>query len=98
MLDGIQLLHYVRCFASLGKIIPSERPGHVLLEQWNPMGAVGCISAFNFPVAVFGWNAAIALVTGNTILWKPASTTPLTAIATTKIVEKVPILLSQSQE
>lgn len=52
-----------------GSVIPSERPGHVMLEQWNPLGVVGVISAFNFPVAVYGWNSAIALVAGNSVIW-----------------------------
>ncbi|CAF3829738.1 unnamed protein product [Rotaria sp. Silwood1] len=72
-----------------GKILPSERPGHVLMEQWNPLGIIGIITAFNFPCAVFGWNQAIALACGNVTLWKGAPTTPLTSIATTKIVERV---------
>lgn len=76
-----------RMFA--GKVIPSERPGHMLLEQWNPLGCVGVITAFNFPVAVFGWNQTLALVTGNTTLWKGAPSTPLTSIAVTKVVEAV---------
>jgi len=72
-----------------GKVIPSERPGHALLEMWNPLGVVGVISAFNFPCAVYGWNSAIAMVCGNTLMWKPAPSTPLTAIATTKIIQSV---------
>lgn len=48
-----------------GQVLPSERPGHVLLENWNPLGVVGVISAFNFPVAVYGWNSAIAMVSDN---------------------------------
>nr|CDJ91936.1 Aldehyde dehydrogenase domain containing protein [Haemonchus contortus] len=72
-----------------GTILPSERPGHALLEQWNPLGVVGVISAFNFPCAVYGWNNALALVTGNSVIWKPAPSTPLTAIAVTKLVEGV---------
>ena len=59
------------------------------MEQWNPLGIVGVISAFNFPCAVFGWNNAISLVCGNVTLWKGAPTTPLTSIATTKIIAKV---------
>ena len=51
-----------------GLILPSERPGHVLLEQWNPLGVIGVISAFNFPIAVYGWNSAIAMVTKEKIL------------------------------
>lgn len=72
-----------------GQIIPSERPGHILLEQWNPLGVVGVISAFNFPCAVYGWNNAIAMVCGNSLLWKPAPSTPLVSIAVTKIIEGV---------
>lgn len=72
-----------------GKWLPSERPGHVLLEAWNPLGVVGVITAFNFPVAVYGWNSAIALVCGDTLLWKTASTTPLCGVAVTKILAQV---------
>lgn len=72
-----------------GNIFPSERKNHALLEQWNPLGVIGIISAFNFPVAVFGWNSAIAMVCGNTFVWKGAPTTSLTSIATTKIISKV---------
>ncbi|XP_063955718.1 alpha-aminoadipic semialdehyde dehydrogenase-like [Lytechinus pictus] len=72
-----------------GHVFPSERPGHALLEQWNPLGPVGIITAFNFPNAVFGWNASLALVCGNSIMWKGAPTTPLVNIATTKIVQSV---------
>ncbi|KAI9224667.1 Seabream Antiquitin and elucidation of Its substrate specificity [Blastocladiella britannica] len=72
-----------------GKVIPSERPGHFMMEQWNPLGAVGVISAFNFPVAVYGWNSALALVCGNPVVWKGAPTTNLASVATTKIVSKV---------
>merc|ERR1712128_36974 len=72
-----------------GKVIPSERPGHALMENWNPLGVVGLITAFNFPVAVYGWNSAIAMVCGDTIIWKGAPTTPLVSVATTKIVATV---------
>ncbi|KAK9737411.1 Aldehyde dehydrogenase family [Popillia japonica] len=72
-----------------GAIFPSERPGHVLLEKWNPLGVIGVISAFNFPIAVYGWNSAIAMVCGDTILWKGSETTPLVSIATTKVVAEV---------
>lgn len=72
-----------------GKIIPSERAGHMLLEQWNPHGVIGVITAFNFPVAVFGWNAALALVCGNCCIWKGAPTTPLVSIAVTRILAGV---------
>ncbi|XP_034240488.1 putative aldehyde dehydrogenase family 7 member A1 homolog [Thrips palmi] len=72
-----------------GAVIPSERPGHVLLERWNPVGVVGVISAFNFPIAVYGWNAAIAMVCGDAVVWKGAPTTPLVSVATTKVVAEV---------
>jgi acyl-CoA reductase-like NAD-dependent aldehyde dehydrogenase len=64
-----------------GKVLPSERPGHFMMEQWNPLGLIGCITAFNFPVAVSGWNAAIAFICGDLMVWKPALTTTLCAIA-----------------
>lgn len=64
-----------------GLTIASERPDHKLLETWHPLGVTGIITAFNFPMAVFAWNAALALVCGNTLLWKPSEKTPLTAIA-----------------
>lgn len=70
-------------------MFPSERPGHILLEQWNPLGTIGVISAFNFPVAVYGWNNAIAMICGNTMVWKGAPSTPLCGVAVTKIIEKV---------
>lgn len=72
-----------------GKVIPSERENHMILEQWHPLGVVGVISAFNFPCAVYGWNNAIALVGGNALIWKGAPTTNLTSVATTKIVADV---------
>jgi aldehyde dehydrogenase (NAD+) len=72
-----------------GLTMHSERPGHRMYEQWHPLGIVGVISAFNFPVAVWSWNAALASVCGDAVLWKPSSQTPLTAIACTKIAEKV---------
>src|ERR1700730_5879721 len=64
-----------------GLAIASERPDHRLMEQWHPAGVVGVISAFNFPVAVWSWNAALAFVCGNSVVWKPSEKTPLTAIA-----------------
>ena len=70
-----------------GLTIASERPGHVMRETWHPMGVCGVISAFNFPVAVWAWNAALALVCGNSVVWKPSEKTPLTALATLKIFE-----------
>ena len=92
-----------------GQIIPSERAGHTLLEQWNPLGSVAisepegrgdtrgaapspsppgaaAVSAFNFPCAVFGWNLAISMISGNCNIWKGASTTPLVTLATMRIV------------
>jgi len=64
-----------------GLTIASERPGHRMMEQWHPAGPVAIISAFNFPVAVWAWNAALALVCGDPVLWKPSEKTPLTALA-----------------
>ncbi|KAI3413637.1 putative aldehyde dehydrogenase 7 member A1 [Globodera pallida] len=72
-----------------GRIMPSERKKHFLLEQWNPLGVVGVISAFNFPAAVYGWNAALALVCGNSVIWKPSPSTPLTSIAITRLIGEV---------
>src|SRR5256884_2821110 len=72
-----------------GLTIQSERPSHRLMEQWHPLGVVAVISAFNFPVAVWSWNAALAAVCGDATVWKPSEKTPLTAIAVTKIAERV---------
>ena len=72
-----------------GLTMPSERRRHRLQEQWHPLGVVGVITAFNFPVAVWSWNAALALVCGDTVLWKPSSKTPLTALAVTRIARRV---------
>eukprot|EP01027_Heterolobosea_sp_BB2_P025709 GEZU01039464.1.p1 GENE.GEZU01039464.1~~GEZU01039464.1.p1 ORF type:complete len:513 (-),score=204.74 GEZU01039464.1:69-1607(-) len=72
-----------------GQVIPSERPGHVIHESWHPLGLIGIITAFNFPVAVLGWNTAISLVCGNLQIWKGASTTCLTTVATQKIIAEV---------
>jgi aldehyde dehydrogenase (NAD+) len=72
-----------------GLTIASERPSHRMLEQWHPLGLIGIISAFNFPVAVWSWNSALALVCGNATLWKPSEKAPLTAIACIKILEQV---------
>ena len=87
-----------RMFA--GKVLPSESksftfcilfliyrllgPGHALLEQWNPLGIVGIITAFNFPIAVYGWNNSLALVCGNSCLWKGAPSVPLVSVAITR--------------
>jgi aldehyde dehydrogenase (NAD+) len=72
-----------------GLTIASERPDHRILENWHPLGLIGIISAFNFPVAVWSWNSALAVVCGNATLWKPSEKTPLTAIACLKIAERV---------
>jgi aldehyde dehydrogenase (NAD+) len=72
-----------------GLTISSERPNHRMMEQWHPLGVVGVITAFNFPVAVWAWNTALAAVCGDSTIWKPSSQTPLCAIATIKIAEKV---------
>ena len=72
-----------------GKDLPSERNDHVMIEKWNPVGVVGVITAFNFPVAVCGWNTALSLICGNMVLWKPALTTCLTSIALAKIITGV---------
>ncbi len=72
-----------------GLTMHSERPGHRMYEQWHPLGVVGVVSAFNFPVAVWSWNAMIAAVCGDCVVWKPSSKTPLTAIAVQKICNRV---------
>jgi aldehyde dehydrogenase (NAD+) len=72
-----------------GLTMHSERPGHRMYEQWHPLGIAGVISAFNFPVAVWAWNAMIAAVCGDCVLWRPSSETPLTAIAVQKICNRV---------
>ncbi len=72
-----------------GLSMQSERPQHRMYEQWHPLGPVGVISAFNFPVAVWSWNAMIAAVCGDSVLWKPSEQAPLTAIAVTKIAQQV---------
>ena len=71
-----------------GLTIATERPGHRMMETWHPLGVCGVISAFNFPVAVWSWNAALALVCGNAVVWKPSEKTPLTALATQAIVQR----------
>jgi aldehyde dehydrogenase (NAD+) len=69
-----------------GLTIASERPGHRMMEQWHPLGVVGVISAFNFPVAVWSWNTCLALVCGDAVVWKPSEKTPLTALACQALV------------
>ncbi|MCF6807997.1 aldehyde dehydrogenase family protein [Thiotrichales bacterium 19S9-12] len=72
-----------------GKTMHSERPEHRMYEQWHPYGVVGVISAFNFPVAVWSWNAFVAAICGNTVIWRPSPKTPLCAIAVHKICQEV---------
>ena len=71
-----------------GLTIASERPGHRMMEQWHPVGVVGLISAFNFPVAVWAWNSALALACGDAVIWKPSEKTPLTALASHALLER----------
>ncbi len=71
-----------------GKTIATERPGHRMMEQWHPLGVVGVISAFNFPVAVWSWNTAVALVCGDPVVWKPSDKTPLTALACQALISQ----------
>ena len=71
-----------------GRTMPSERPGHRLMETWHPLGVVGVISAFNFPVAVWSWNTAIALICGDAVVWKPSEKTPLTALACAALLDR----------
>ena len=72
-----------------GNTMASERPNHRMYEHWHPLGPVGVISAFNFPVAVWSWNSALAAVCGDTVVWKPSERTPLSAIAVTRIANEV---------
>lgn len=72
-----------------GLTMHSERPGHRMYEQWHPIGVVGCITAFNFPVAVWAWNALVAAACGDAVLWKPSEVTPLCAVAVQNIVQPV---------
>ncbi len=72
-----------------GVTMGSERPQHRMYEQWHPLGPIGIISAFNFPVAVYSWNAALAAVCGDTMIWKPSELTPLVSVATQKLVNRV---------
>ena len=71
-----------------GRTMPSERPGHRLMETWHPLGVVGVISAFNFPAAVWSWNTAVALVCGDPVIWKPSELAPLTALAAHAILSQ----------
>jgi len=79
-----------------GLTIATERPQHRMMETWHPLGVVGIVSAFNFPVAVWAWNAALALVCGNAVVWKPSEKTPLTAIAAHALFERALVRFAQS--
>jgi aldehyde dehydrogenase family 7 protein A1 len=72
-----------------GKVLPSERPGHFMMEQWNPLGNVGLITAFNFPVAVCGWNTCLAMICGDQIVWKGAYSTSLVTVGLGKVITEV---------
>jgi len=71
-----------------GRTMPSERPGHRLMETWHPLGVVAVITAFNFPAAVWSWNTAIALVCGDPVIWKPSELAPLTALACAALLDQ----------
>ena len=71
-----------------GRTMPSERPSHRLMETWHPLGVVAVISAFNFPAAVWSWNTAVALVCGDSVVWKPSPMTPLTSMACSAVLER----------
>ncbi|MDB5456977.1 MAG: aldehyde dehydrogenase, partial [Caulobacter sp.] len=81
-----------------GLTIASERPGHAMRETWHPLGPVGVISAFNFPVAVWAWNAALALVCGDPVVWKPSEKTPLTALAVQAVLERAIVRFGDAPE
>ncbi|MDA5193183.1 aldehyde dehydrogenase family protein [Alphaproteobacteria bacterium LMG 31809] len=81
-----------------GLTIASERPGHRMSESWHPLGVVGVISAFNFPVAVWAWNSALAFVCGNSVIWKPSEKTPVTALATQKLLERAIVRFGDAPE
>ncbi|MDX6598724.1 MAG: aldehyde dehydrogenase [Gaiellales bacterium] len=81
-----------------GRTIASERPGHRMLETWHPLGPVGVISAFNFPVAVWSWNAALALVCGDPVVWKPSERTPLTALACQSLLRRAAAAFGDAPE
>lgn len=78
-----------------GLTLPSERPGHRMMETWHPLGVVGIITAFNFPAAVWAWNAAIALVCGDTLVWKPSEKAPLCALACQALLERAAMQLEK---
>ncbi|MBL8551173.1 MAG: aldehyde dehydrogenase family protein [Hyphomonadaceae bacterium] len=81
-----------------GLTIATERPEHRMMETWHPLGVVGIISAFNFPVAVWAWNAALALVCGNACVWKPSEKTPLTALATQALLGRAMVRFGEAPE
>jgi aldehyde dehydrogenase (NAD+) len=81
-----------------GRTIASERPGHRMLETWHPLGPVGVISAFNFPVAVWSWNSALALVCGDPVVWKPSERTPLTALACQALLRRAAATFGDAPE
>ncbi|CAH7667950.1 Aldehyde/histidinol dehydrogenase [Phakopsora pachyrhizi] len=89
--EAVQIFDYALGLSRIfgGKVISSERVSHIIQEVPNPLGTVGVISAFNFPCAVYSWNFALSFITGNSTIWKPSPTTPLTAIAMTKIISSV---------
>src|SRR5207244_934521 len=72
-----------------GLTIASERPNHRMMEQWHPLGVVGVITAFNFPIAVWAWNAMLSLVCGDSVIWKPSEKTPLCALACHRLATEV---------
>ncbi len=80
-----------------GLTIASERPGHRMMETWHPLGVCGVITAFNFPVAVWAWNAALALVCGNAVIWKPSEKTPVVALAVHALFEKAAARFSEQR-
>ncbi len=81
-----------------GLTIASERPGHRMMETWHPLGPIGVVTPFNFPVAVWCWNFALAIVCGDPVLWKPSEKTPLTALATAKLFERAVVRFSKVPE
>lgn len=81
-----------------GLTIASERPSHRMMETWHPLGPVGVISAFNFPVAVWAWNAAIAIVCGNPVVWKPSEKTPVCALACQRLFERAVAIFGDAPE
>src|SRR6185437_15503255 len=72
-----------------GKTLHSERPAHRMYEQWHPLGVIGVVTAFNFPVAVWAWNAMLACICGNAVVWKPSPKTPLAALASSHLADRV---------